>query len=153
MTAHWQRADATAMTGSLIRWPTHLESSRDGGTSVYAVWPARQEEPMEVCSKGLVIRANLLESPLGVPEQWHEAFPHLHDGNGERRDQSTDLLGILLLGTTGATWTLRDPAMPSEASGDFWTATDEDLSDSGRAVLESISMSYGRVILLTVLDT
>lgn len=150
------------MTGSsLIRWPKHLDNYGGGGTSVYAVWPSRQEEPMEVCSSGLIVRAALKESPLGSSETWRETFPDLYDQTAERREQgqSTNLLGILLLGTTGASWALRDPDMPKEtpmddAFTDYWSATEEDLTDSGRAVLESISTSYGRqVILLTVQDT
>lgn len=45
------------MTGSLSTWPTHLDSYGGCGTSVYALWPDADDDPMLVCSRGLFLHA------------------------------------------------------------------------------------------------
>ncbi|HWU07357.1 MAG TPA: hypothetical protein VN520_13425 [Streptomyces sp.] len=155
----WRRMDATAMTGTLIRWPTHLDSYGGCGTSVYALWPRRTEEPMIVCAAGLDVHAVLTEEPVGPAPAWHQAFPDLDDDDTDVSSRSDCLIGHLLLGTTGATWALRDPAADPkapmhEAFSGFWHATEEDLSGAGRQVIDALSASYGRrPVLLTVQDT
>lgn len=156
---NWRRMDRTAMTGSMLTWPTHLDSYGGCGTSVYALWLERGNEPMVVCSAGLILQAVLKEEPIGDRAPWYIAFPDLDDHDIEISQRSTGLLGVLLLGTTGASWALRepgaDPATPiHECWADFWTATEQDLTGLGRLVLDSVSQSYGRPpILLTVQDT
>ncbi|MFF2226889.1 hypothetical protein ACFVV7_26645 [Streptomyces globisporus] len=154
----WRRMDATAMTGTLPRWPTHLDSYGGCGTSVYALWPRRTEEPMIVCAAGLDVHAVLSEEPVGPAAAWHPAFPDLDD-DIDVSLRSDCLIGHLLLGTTGATWALRDPttdpaASMHEAFASFWHATEDDLTGAGRHVIDEISASYGRPpVLLTVQDT
>ncbi|MGW0670664.1 hypothetical protein [Streptomyces sp. NPDC002746] len=147
------------MTGTLIRWPTHLDSYGGCGTSVYALWPERTEEPMIVCAAGLDVHAVLTEEPVGLAPAWDQAFPDLDDDDIDVSSRSDRLIGHLLLGTTGATWALRDPDADSEASihesfAGFWHAADGDLTDIGRQVIDAIGASYGRPpVLLTVQDT
>ncbi len=159
MSNHWRRMDATAMTGSLIRWPTHLDSYGGCGTSVYALWPEHEDEPMIVCSAGLDVHAVATEEPVGPRGPWRHAFPDLDDQDIEVAQRSACLLGVLLLGTTGASWALRDPKAPADASmhdafASFWSAAEADLTDVGLQVIDAISASYGRrPVLLTVQDT
>ncbi|MEU8759458.1 hypothetical protein [Streptomyces sp. NPDC048659] len=159
MTARRRRMDRTAMTGSLVNWPTHLDSYGGCGTSVYAVWPEAFDEPMLVCFPGLLLHAHLQEEPIGDHGPWAAVFPDLDDGDPEAAERSTGLLAALLLGTTGASWALRDPdAAPAtpiaECFAGFWTAGEQDLTAAGRAVVNALTQSYGRPpVFLTVQDT
>ncbi|MFD3664578.1 hypothetical protein ACFWVF_28960 [Streptomyces sp. NPDC058659] len=159
MTARWRRMDRTAMTGSLVNWPTRLDSYGGCGTSVYAVWPETSDEPMLVCSPGLTLHAHLQEEPIGEPGPWSAVFPDLDDSDPEAAERSTGLLAALLLGTTGASWALRepdaDPATPiAECFAGFWTASPQDLTAAGRAVVDELTRSYDRPpVFLTVQDT
>lgn len=159
MTTHWRRMDHTAMTGSLLTWPTHLDSYGGCGTSVYALWPEAHDEPMAVCSPGLLLHALHAEEAIGDLAPWRTAFPDFDDHDIEVSQRSTGLLGALLLGTTGASWALREPgAEPgtpiSECFAGFWTAGRDDLTNLGRLALDAVSLSYGRPpVLLTVQDT
>jgi hypothetical protein len=151
--------DRTAMTGTLITWPTHLDSYGGCGTSVYALWPEARDDPMLVCSRGLLLRAVQTEEPIGDLAPWRTAFPHFDDHDIELAQRSDDLLGVLLLGSTGASWALRAPdAAPkapiSECFAGFWTATPQDLTAEGRNVTDALTPCYGRPpLLLTVQDT
>ncbi|MCG7522888.1 hypothetical protein MHW47_00260 [Streptomyces sp. OfavH-34-F] len=159
MTTHWRRMDRTAMTGSLIAWPTHLDSYGGCGTSVYAVWPEAGDDPMVVCSRGLLLHAVQKEEPVGELAPWRTAFPDFDDHDTELAPRSDDLLGVLLLGTTGASWALRAPgAAPETPIADcfagFWNATPQDLTAEGRTVADALTRCYGRPpLLLTVQDT
>ncbi|MFE3629523.1 hypothetical protein [Streptomyces goshikiensis] len=114
---------------------------------------------MIVCSAGLDVHAVLTEELIGPSPAWHHAFPDLDDDDIDVSSRSGCLIGHLLLGTTGVTWALRDPATDPAASmheafAGFWHATDDDLTDAGRHVIDAISASYGRPpVLLTVQDT
>ncbi|WP_158834640.1 hypothetical protein [Streptomyces sp. NRRL S-350] len=147
------------MTGSLVNWPTRLDSYGGCGTSVYAVWPEVSDEPMVVCSPGLLLHAQLQEEPIGEPGPWAVVFPDRDDGDPETAERSTGLLAALLLGTTGASWAMRepdaDPATPiAECFAGFWTASPHDLTAAGRAVVDALTQSYDRPpVFLTVQDT
>jgi len=159
VTAHWRRMDRTAMTGSLVNWPTRLDSYGGCGTSVYAVWPEASDEPMLVCSPGLLLLAQLQEEPIGERGPWAAIFPDIDDGDPEAAERSTGLLAALLLGTTGASWALREPdadpdAPIAECFAGFWAAGPQDLTAAGRTVVDALTQSYGRPpVLLTVQDT
>ncbi|MFF1712147.1 hypothetical protein [Streptomyces sp. NPDC058268] len=139
MSSHWRRMDATAMGGSLIRWPTHLDSYGGCGTSVYVLWPEDEDVPMIVCSAGLDVHAVVTEEPVGPPCPWRHAFPDLGDPDIEVAQRSACLLGVPLLGTTGGSWALRDPKASADASmhdafAGFWNAAE---SDSTRSALRT----------------
>ncbi|NUU22434.1 MAG: hypothetical protein HOV68_13105 [Streptomycetaceae bacterium] len=158
MTTDSQQRDATATTGTnLLNWPTHLDSYGGNGTSVYAAWPEADDETTTACFPGLYLNASVRESPLGDQAPWKALFPELHNAKGSGR--SVDLLGVLLLGTSNGSWVHRtpgsDPAAPiTDCYGDFWTASTEDLTIVGTAVLDSLSTAYRRPpVLLTLLDT
>lgn len=154
-----RRRDRTAMTGDLLHWPVHLDSYGGNGTSVYALWPERDPEPLVACHRGLDLHVQLIEELLGDPTGHHAAFPRINDSDLEVSLRSGPLLGALMLGTTGASWALRDPAAAtgtpmSEAFCGLWTATEGDLTDTGRMIITTLSATYGRpAVLATLQDT
>lgn len=126
---------------------------------MYALWLERVQEPMIVCSPGMDLQAVVTEEPVGPPGPWRRGFPDLDDHDVETAARSAPLLGALLLGTTNASWALRDPQAPtdapiSDAFVGFWSATTADLTAIGCQVIDALSASYGRPpLLLTVQDT
>ena len=107
---------------------------------------------MECC--GGQSRVNL-EETLKNEDLEKRLWPRLYDANGDFREtpdandyQSVPCLAVMTLGSTG--WVGWD-----EANDRYWTCTENDLTDQGRAILEQLRALYpGREIHLTTwLDT
>jgi hypothetical protein len=129
------RRDETAASG-WVKWPTHSEdwkSTGEGGMWVYAVIPPKDEN---CCVETIGLGPCDVHFGCDLP---HVPYPE---------DSPQHILSsAVFMGSTGGSWW-------NESEETYFQATESDLTDEGRALLDMLEKLSGtRPILWTFLDT
>lgn len=151
------RHDPSSQAG-WVKWPSNEDASpfRDGGEggmTAYAAWSPSLEDPKDwgnralVCCDGLTAFVAEAEVFLGATGPDAGEY-HLAGWRSESEGTSGYYVeAVILLGSTGGTWF-------DEGEGLHFLPTVADLSETGQAVLRSLSELYGlEPVILTFLDT
>jgi len=124
--------------------------THEGGLAVYLLF----DEDPAICIAGVgcFVYADCAQSGLGEGDRasFCVTVDPLKDQERDRVFwiQGQHATGLLYLGSTGA-------SLYSEAAGEYWHATDGDLTEAGHLLYTQLHMLYGGAPpkLMTVLDT